>query len=381
MSEQKRKTTEGRVFLRILCLCFLLWLFLCSINGIGASFKFFKVFVSDILGVTQTNPVLGLLVGIVTTSIIQSSSTTTSLIVGMVAGGVLTVEQAVPMIMGANIGTTITNTLVSMGSLARREEFKRAFAAASIHDIFNLLAVLILLPLEHFFHLISSSAYKCTVFFLGKSIEKPHSPIKAHFKQVIKGVHAFFQENFGERESYLALLLLSILILILSLTFIVKVMKGVILAKAEVFFDRFIGRSAIVAMVFGGVLTALVQSSSITTSLMVPLAGAGVLSLRNLYPITLGCNMGTTITALLASIASGTPAALTIALCHVLFNFYGIFFLYVLSPMRQLVLFLSQRLADICSQRRWMAFVYVFIVFFVIPGAILTIQYWEEIKL
>ncbi|MEI5617209.1 thymidylate synthase, partial [Streptomyces brasiliscabiei] len=80
-------------------------------------------------------------------ALIQSSSTVTSIIVGLVAGG-LPVELAIPMIMGANIGTTVTNTLVSLGHVRYKDEFKRAFASATIHDFFNLLAVAIFLPLE-----------------------------------------------------------------------------------------------------------------------------------------------------------------------------------------------------------------------------------------
>ncbi len=93
------------------------------------------------------NPFAGLLVGTLCTALIQSSSTITSIIVGLVAGG-LPVAIAVPMIMGANIGTTITNTLVSLGHVKNREEFQRAFAAATIHDFFNLISVIIFLPLE-----------------------------------------------------------------------------------------------------------------------------------------------------------------------------------------------------------------------------------------
>ena len=94
------------------------------------------------------NPVAGLFAGILATIVVQSSSVSTSTIVGLVAAGVVPVEVAVPMIMGANIGTTVTNTLVSLMSLQRRAEFERVFAAATMHDLFNFLAVAILLPLE-----------------------------------------------------------------------------------------------------------------------------------------------------------------------------------------------------------------------------------------
>ena len=94
-----------------------------------------------------TNPFMGVLLGGLVTALVQSSSTVTSIIVGMVAGG-LPVSVAIPMVMGANLGTTITNTLVSFGHVGNREEFRRAFAAATVHDGFNLLSIAIFLPLE-----------------------------------------------------------------------------------------------------------------------------------------------------------------------------------------------------------------------------------------
>ena len=80
-----------------------------------------------------SHPVAGLMIGLVATALIQSSSTVTSIIVGLVAGG-LPIETAIPMVMGANIGTTVTNTIVSLGHIRNKEEFKRAFASATIHD-------------------------------------------------------------------------------------------------------------------------------------------------------------------------------------------------------------------------------------------------------
>lgn len=112
-----------------------------------------------------------------------------------------------------------------------------------------------------------------------------------------------------------------------------------------------------------------VQSSSITTSIMIPLSAAGVLSLRNAYPVTLGANVGTTITALLASLATGRPEALTIALVHTLFNVAGIILLYPVPFMRQIPLRLAEGLAGLAARRRTAVFGYIIITFIVIPAA------------
>ncbi len=99
-----------------------------------------------------TNPIVALLLGALATALVQSSSTVTSVIVGLVAGG-LPISIAIPMVMGANIGTTITNTLVSIGHIRSKEEFRRAFAASTVHDFFNLLAVAIFLSFgNHVWH-------------------------------------------------------------------------------------------------------------------------------------------------------------------------------------------------------------------------------------
>src|SRR5699024_5419522 len=86
------------------------------------------------------NPVIGLVIGILATVLTQSSSTTTSIVVGMVAGG-LPLATAVPILMGANVGTTMTSTLVSLGAAGDRNQSRRAFSTASVHDMYNLLSV------------------------------------------------------------------------------------------------------------------------------------------------------------------------------------------------------------------------------------------------
>jgi len=119
----------------------------------GAGFKSFSG-LSENLIASVSNPIMGLLIGILTTSIVQSSSTTTSIVVGLVASNILgadSIRIAIPIIMGANIGTTITNTIVSLGHISRTDEFKRAYGCAIVHDIFNIIVVAILLPLEIYF--------------------------------------------------------------------------------------------------------------------------------------------------------------------------------------------------------------------------------------
>jgi len=87
-------------------------------------------------------------VGVMVTVLVQSSSTSTSIFITMVAASLLTVKQAIPLVMGANVGTSVTSTIVALGQSGNPDEFRRAFAAATVHDMFNFMSVLVLLPLE-----------------------------------------------------------------------------------------------------------------------------------------------------------------------------------------------------------------------------------------
>ncbi|MHC5143667.1 MAG: Na/Pi symporter, partial [Planctomycetota bacterium] len=137
-----------KTILKVAAAATLLYLFLLSIGLMGSAFKGFGKGFAENLVATTSNPFIGLVIGILATSVVQSSSTTTSLVVGIVGSGGLTVGCAIPIIMGANIGTTVTNTLVSLGHVGRRGEFRKAIAAATVHDFFNLICVSIMFPLE-----------------------------------------------------------------------------------------------------------------------------------------------------------------------------------------------------------------------------------------
>ena len=113
--------------------------------------------------------------------------------------------------------------------------------------------------------------------------------------------------------SYTLMLILSMAILFFSLFFIVKIMRSLVIKRTEAVLDNFIARSGWLAILGGIIFTTIVQSSSITTSLLIPMVGAGILTVEAAFPVTLGANIGTTATAILASFATGNPAAITIA--------------------------------------------------------------------
>ncbi|MFV2039746.1 MAG: Na/Pi symporter, partial [Acidimicrobiales bacterium] len=147
----------------------LIYVFLVGVSALEAGIKVMGADTQEQLFSGVNNPLAGLFVGMLGTVLVQSSSASTSVIVGLVASGALGVEQAVPMVMGANIGTTVTNTLVSLGHVRQSDEFRRAFAAATVHDFFNVLAVAILLPLELSTGVLSSVAQKISERLVGSA--------------------------------------------------------------------------------------------------------------------------------------------------------------------------------------------------------------------
>ncbi len=339
----------------------LLYIFLVSIGLMGASFKLFgKDFANQIINYTSS-PFVGLFIGILVTSLIQSSSTTTSMVVGMVGGGVLTVETAIPIIMGANIGTSITNTIVSMGHIGRKEELGRAFAASTVHDFFNLLAVLILFPLQLTTNFLGKFANWLGIIFVNTGGLKFTSPVKTITKPFITWIIDLVDKQ------PIVVLIIGLLFLFISLKYLVTLLKTMVIKQIEPLFDQYIFKTAIRGFVFGILLTVLVQSSSITTSILVPLAGAGVLTLHQIYPYTLGANIGTTITAILASLVTGEIAPVTVAFSHLLFNVTGIVIIYGIPFLRKIPLILAQKLANRAMEKRWIPLVYILVVFFIIP--------------
>ena len=343
--------------IKILGVAACLYLFLVGIGGMGYSFKLFgKEFSQKILEATSS-PLIGLFIGILATTIVQSSSTTTSIIIGMVAAEAIGVRSAIFMVMGANIGTTVTAKLVSLGHITRKAEFRRAFAASSVHDTFNLITVSLLYPLEYFFNIIEYSAtWMGGIFVDVTGITKPENYLKKITAPVVEGL-----ADLLDKIPWLVLLV-SVVITFFMLWGIVKLLQSLVLKKLESFFDTYVFRNLAMSFIVGLILTVMVQSSSITTSLIVPLAGAGVLRLQQIFPFTIGANIGTTITGLLAALAvAGQPdidpefvlAGATVAFAHFLFNASGAIIFLPFKRMRELPVLVAEWLAEVCSKNRY----------------------------
>ena len=370
-------TGKNNNFLKCLEVIILVYFLIVAVTLISSGFKLSVGERAEELFTFATNPFAGLIVGIMATALIQSSSTVTSIIVGLVAGG-LPVSIAVPMVMGSNLGTTITNTIVSLGHIGNKEEFRKAFAAATIHDFFNLLAVLIFLPLEITTHFLEKTALFLAQFLKGTEtpdltgfnfVEFITVPVLKLMKQVTV--------NLPQPFDGIALITIGIVLIFVSILYIGKILKSLLINQAKGILNTAMGKNAVFSILLGTMVTMLVQSSSTTTSLMVPLAGVGLLSLEKIYPFILGANIGTCITALLAATAvkENAIAALEIALVHFLYNCSGVILIYGIPFLRKIPIVGAKTLAHVASEKTYLALVYLIIVFFVLPILILNISF------
>lgn len=355
-------------------LAFMLYMLLVAVAMVGSGFKWATGEHAKELFEFASHPVAALMIGIAATALIQSSSTVTSIIVGLVAGG-LPIETAIPMVMGANIGTTVTNTLVSLGHARCKEEFRRAFTCATVHDFFNLFAVAIFLPLEMAFGLLNKiSAWLVSPLTSASDMSiKGFNFIKPLTKPVVSAVKGPL-EALPNNTGGIIMIALGIFIIITAITLMGKLMKKLMVGRAKEILKSAIGRGPLHGIFSGSVVTVLVQSSSTTTSLMVPLVGTGVLKVRDVYPFTLGANIGTCITALLAATAvTGENAifALQIALVHLTFNILATLLIFGIPVLRELPLKAAHWLGQLAERSQLAVVSYMAVVFLFVPGAVL----------
>ncbi|WP_205856201.1 Na/Pi symporter [Phytoactinopolyspora endophytica] len=352
----------------------LIYLLISAVSVIGSGFKTATGDQAEQLFQFATNPIVGLTVGIVATALIQSSSTVTSIIVGLVAGG-LPVSVAVPMVMGANIGTTVTNTLISLGYARQKEEFRRAFSAATVHDFFNLLAVAIFLPLEMMFGFIERFALVLAEPLAGGGdCSMSDANVIGTLTSPVTDTVADVASPLPTALEGIAMILIGTVLIFTAIRYIGRLLKSLLVGRAQRILHAAIGRGPISGMASGCAVTVLVQSSTTSTSLMVPMAGSGALSLRQIYPFTLGANIGTTVTALLASTAvTGVHAvhALEIALVHLLFNIFAVALIYSVPFLREIPLIGARWLSGLAVKQKMYAVSWVLGTFILLPGVLI----------
>jgi len=375
----------------------------------------------------NTNPVAGLMVGIIATVFMQSSSTTTSIVISLCGAGSISVNQGIYMAMGANIGTSVTNTLVALGQLGDGDQLERAFAGATVHDMFNFLSVGLFFPIElitgYLYHLtkacVSTFNTRPGELWVGpiKGIVKPisHALIVANYG-VLKGVAkgkscdsyypivcddpenptratcpqvglvacdlytgvcpAFFSVDATRRDdqiSGITAFIIGLLLLFTCLFAMVFILQKMMLGASSRIIYKATKINGYLAILVGCGVTMVIQSSSVTTSTLTPLVGLDVLQLEEMFPLTVGANIGTTLTGIIAALLS-TADGMQVALAHLFFNISGLIVWYPIPFLRQIPLKAARSLGK--STRIWRGFpvLYIFVVFLIIPFTLLGLS-------
>ncbi|CAL8121936.1 unnamed protein product [Orchesella dallaii] len=439
---------------KFLGLLTLLYFFVCSLDLLSLGFRLVggsaagEIFRNSVI---LQNPIVGVMIGVLTTVLVQSSSTSTSIIVGMVAAGFMDVKLAIPPIMGCNIGTSITSTIVSFTQAGDRDQFRRAFAGATVLDMFNWITVIVLLPVEvitgYLYYaskatvdLIISDSQSGSDIQILSVITNPfvdlivqlndtvlecwatpnctdaddaslikefcktakteivvHERVVNHNGKEILNIRdvatqedlqrcdfLFAGTNMSDAAAGAIILVTSLFVLCFCLIMIVKVLNSVLKGHVSTVIKHTLNAdipyvpwiTGYLAILIGAVMTFLVQSSSVFTSALTPLVGMGVISLSRVYPLTLGANIGTTTTAVLAAMAAEGKSlypSLQIAACHFFFNITGVLLFYPV-PFLRFPIRMAKVLGNITAKYRWFAVFYLVGMFAILPLVFISLS-------
>lgn len=351
-----------------------LLIFLFSLELMLSSLQHLGKAAAETIILATSNPFTALFIGLLTTAIIQSSTATTSMTVALVASGSLTLESAVPIIMGANIGTTITSTIVSLGFLPKKKEFRRAVAAGTYHDFFNILTTVILFPLEYNFQFLSRLSH----FIASTFFHQPPGSAQGNFSMLGGGLSFMTDWLVTAIGNGFVLIVLSLALLFGSILFFRKVLTNLLGFGSPERFRQFFFRSPLKSFAWGALTTAAIRSSSVTTSLVVPLVAKKVVKLQGAIPFILGANIGTTISAFLAAMVNSN-AAISIAMAHFLFNLIGVIVFLAIPVVRELPVRLARGLGRLTLTYRLAGLVYLLVLFFFLPFTLIYFN-WDAVE-
>ncbi|KAF1795375.1 Sodium-dependent phosphate transporter NptA-like [Phytophthora cactorum] len=318
------------------------------------------------------NPVAGLMIGTIATALLHSSGTVTSIVVALVGSGGMTIRQGVYVIMGANIGTCITCIMVAFGQVGDRARFQRAMAAATVHDMYNLWSVFVLFPLEVLFHPLEELSMPCRTLRLTELLVVDKDSI---YEVATGDLVCDPGSSMGDGSIGAIVVVIGFCILVCSLLTLVKMLAKVFMGPTKRLISKLLNYNGYINILVGTMITFVVHSSTVVTSTLTPLAGLGVVSLEQVYPLVIGANLGTTGTALLAALVTGKSDSVAIALVHFWFNVFGILLFYPIPLTRKPILGWARSLAFSSAAWPMTAVLFLIVLFLVAPGILLGLVY------
>jgi len=356
----------------------LIYLLICAVSIISRGFAGLGGDAAHSLFAFAASPWVGLFVGVLGTVLIQSSTTTTAIAVTAVGAGALPIRSAIPIILGANVGTTVTTTLIAITFVGNRSEFRRALAASSIHDFYNWLSLLIFFPLELLWHPLERLSRSLTngLYDTGWLPDPARfNFVRVATKPVVEGVLRG-TSHLNSTLGPLVTVVIGAVLILVAVRYLGKLLKLLMVGRARDILTQAVGRNPALAMASGMGVTVVTQSSTITTSVLVPFAGAGILTPRQIYPVTVGANLGTTFTVVLAAFAvvgQDAKIGLQAAFVHLLYNAFAIIAIYVIPLLRPVPLFCAETFARIASERKWVIAVYLLTAYILIPALVIVL--------
>lgn len=362
LSSDMEKNTYQSILTRTLVIIVSVLFFLLSIELLGYSIAKIAGPLTESISVVTANPFIGLFIGLLSTALLQSSSTTTSIAVAAVASGAISLQNAIPIVLGANVGTTITSTIVSMSYISKQKEFRRAVAAGTSHDFFNILTVLLLFPLEvnyRFLEKISASISSVMHISGNSSLDNSGN---YGFTSIFETCSEWLVSSLGPIIS----LLIGAVLIFTCIKLISKWLYKILIGRTKDRFEKVVFKNKYRAFSWGLIITSVAQSSSLTTSLIVPLVATGKVKIKKAFQFILGANIGTTITALIAAMFQ-SEAAISLALVHLLFNLIGVLIFFLIPYLSQIPVYLAKKMGRITVKIRLVGFAYIFIAFFLLP--------------
>jgi solute carrier family 34 (sodium-dependent phosphate cotransporter) len=361
MTETGISKVSSAKYLVIFQMFVALFIFLVVIDLLTLSLVSLNNEILDQLFEASNNPFVGLFVGLLMAALIHSSSIVTAMMVAIVASGNMTLVQAVPFVLGANIGTTITSTLVSFSFIMKKNEFKKAFAAGVLHDLFNIIAVLILLPLEYYFGLLSNTAS-----FISATLFKNYQGENSNFNYNLLFTRPISAYLLGIINSSLFALVISLIGLFTTVKFITRIIFKSFIAINVKQINSYVFKNPYLAFFYGIIFTAFVQSSTVITSLVVPLVATRKTTIKKVFPFIMGSNVGTTITAAIAALFK-PEAAISLALVHFLFNVFGVILFLPFPVLRNIPVMAAIYLGKQTIKSRFVGLGYIIVTFFLLP--------------
>ncbi|KIH51185.1 hypothetical protein ANCDUO_18730 [Ancylostoma duodenale] len=382
--------------LRFIAICIILFLYICSLSNLSTAFSLLgsrglgkAIKASPLIN----DPISAVVVGMLATVVLQSATTTTNVLVGMVAADMITVHEAIPVMIGSELGGTLVNAIVSLAYSGKPEQFRRAFAAATLGDVFNICCIFVILPLELATGFIEEFSWLIVDPLIAeqgisfKTLDLLTDPVNEAelrnatidddyfapdhsfvYRCVFKNgsriykcpyTHLFAYSSFSDS-------LIGWIVLTLLKGPLAKYVRGLLSRECP---GRWRPCTGYTVMLVG-----LIQSNNIFNSSLTPLVGSGVISLEQMYPLILGANIGGSFSAVLAALtADGSrfEKTLHMAVCQVLYNIIGTFMFYLIPWTRKLPTFLARRLGEITDQYRWFIVVFILLFFVVIPGVVI----------